>query len=936
MHKYLAVVLLFVVNQKTFAQKNYWQQQVNVNITVQLNDQTHTLKGFESMEYINNSPDTITYIWMHVWMNAYKNDQTAFTEQLLQQGNTKFYFSNEKDRGYINQLSFQSNNKNLKIEDHPNYIDIVKIYLEEPLLPKQKTIITTPFHIKLPANFSRGGHVGQSYQITQWFPKPAVYDANGWHPMPYLDQGEFYSEFGNYEVTITLPSNYIVAATGELQNDEEKIWLKNQSTKGITSNKENIKEIVKNLKGSKKNTVAIETIKSSTTLKTITYKQENVIDFAWFADKSFKVLMDTAMLPSGKIIECQSFYLQKNEFYWSNSITAIKNTLKYRSAKIGEYPYNVCTTVDQPIGFDGGMEYPTITSIGGNYIFPVDGTIEHEVGHNWFQSILANNERDHPWLDEGINSYYDNRFLQRWEDNPNFKKVLLPKQKKKLFSVNSDNYSFIEILDILNKSQPINTSSQQFSAVNYNLVAYEKTAEWLKLVEKKIGRKNFDSIIQQYYNNWKFKHPTPQNFDEAFFNFTIYTDSLQQLRNITKALNVPTNIKNIGILPIIGLNKYDGIQVGFGLHNYTLNRTKARVFVMPLYATKSSQLNGLGRIAYYLYPKKYFKRMDFGIASSKFNQNYFENDRAKVKLGFTKIVPFIRLTLKNENFLSQTEKYLQFKHFNITEDNLNFIEVKNPGDTFFLPTKNKANYYVNQVQFNIVRKTALYPYKIQFQMEQINELLRTTVTANQYFNYNEKQGIDVRFFAGKINYLVTKTITKQYEYDRFALNLLSPKGNEDYTYSTYFYGRNSFEKTPSYQILNRDGNFKFRTDLLASKPGRTDNWLASVNLVSDIPDRINPLQALPFRLPLKLFVDIGTYADVWKKNAGESKFLFDVGLQLSILKGVVEVYLPLFYSKVFSDYSLQLNGKKRTTKNISFGINLNKLSIKNFIPQINF
>jgi hypothetical protein len=934
MHKLLAITILFFLNKNTFAQKNYWQQQVNINISVQLNDEKHTLKGFETIEYINNSPDTITYIWMHVWMNAYKNDQTAFTEQLLQQGNTKFYFSSEKDRGYINQLNFQSNNKNLKIDDHPNYIDIVKVYLAEPLLPKQKTIITTPFHIKLPANFSRGGHKDQSYQITQWYPKPAVYDAQGWHTMPYLDQGEFYSEFGNYEVAITLPSNYIVAATGELQNEDEKNWLQNQSTKGKEFSKQTIEDI--SLKNKSKIKEVPIIIKSSATFKTLIYKQDNVIDFAWFADKSFKILMDTVMLPSGKIVQCQSFYLPKNELYWTSSIATIKNTLKYRSAKIGEYPYNVCTAVDQPIGFDGGMEYPTITSIGGNYRITVDGTLEHEVGHNWFQAILANNERDYPWLDEGINTYYDNRFLYRWEDQPNYKKAEDPKKKKKLFSLNADNFSYIEILDILKKGQPINTSSQKFTATNYNLVAYEKTADWLKLVEQKIGRKNFDSTIKKYFNDWKFKHPTPQNFDAAFSNFSIYKDSLQQLRNVTTSLNVPTNIKKIGVLPVIGLNKYDGLQIGFGIHNYSLIRTKARYFVMPLYATKSNQLNGLGRIAYYLYPKKYFKRIDMGVAISKFSQNYFENEGAKVKLGFTKATPFIRFTFKNENLLSPIEKYIQLKHFNITEDNLNFIEVKNPGDTFYMPTKNKFNYYVNQLKFNIARTSALYPYKIQFQLEQINELLRTSITANQYFNYNEKQGIDVRFFAGKINYLVTKTTAKQYEYDRFALNLLSPKGNEDYTYSTYFYGRNAFEKLPSYQILNRDGNFKFRTDLLASKPGRTDNWLASINLVSDIPDRINPLQTLPFKLPIKLFADIGTYADVWKKNSGETKFLFDAGLQLTLLKGVVEVYLPLFYSKVFSDYSLQLNGKKRTTKNISFGINLNKLSIKNLIPQINF
>ena len=115
------------------------------------------------------------------------------------------------------------------LEDHPLYIDMAKLILPNPLAPGQTIEITTPFHEKIPFNFSRGGHVGHTYQITQWYPKPAVYDTNGWHPIPYLDQGEFYSEFGNFDVQITVPENYLVAATGELQNEEEVHWLKQKA-----------------------------------------------------------------------------------------------------------------------------------------------------------------------------------------------------------------------------------------------------------------------------------------------------------------------------------------------------------------------------------------------------------------------------------------------------------------------------------------------------------------------------------------------------------------------------------------------------------------------------------------------------------------------------------------------------------------------------------
>ena len=148
----------------------YFQQKVNYKIDVTLNDVENTLDGFEIIDYTNNSPDTLHYIWFHLWPNAYKNDQTAFSEQLLQNGRTDFYFSNNENRGYINRLDFKVDGITSNLEDHPQYIDVAKLILPAPLLPGQTVKITSPFHEKIPFNFSRGGHVGHTYQITQWYP----------------------------------------------------------------------------------------------------------------------------------------------------------------------------------------------------------------------------------------------------------------------------------------------------------------------------------------------------------------------------------------------------------------------------------------------------------------------------------------------------------------------------------------------------------------------------------------------------------------------------------------------------------------------------------------------------------------------------------------------------------------------------------------------
>ena len=302
MKKLPALLITLILNLQ--ASPQYWQQQVDFIIEVTLNDKEKTLDAFEKITYYNNSPDTLNFIWFHLWPNAYKNDLTAFNDQLLENGNTDFYFSTKEERGYINRLDFKVNGSTAKTEDHPQHIDIIKILLPQPLLPNQKASITTPFHVKLPYNFSRGGYEGESFQITQWFPKPAVYDATGWHPMPYLDQGEFYSEFGNYDVRITLPSNYVVAATGELQDSKEKEWLKSRSQFSWKP--------VKQLSNSGKNTLSKKNIQeyppSSTDNKTIRFLQNNVHDFAWFADKRFAVHADTCELASGRIIQLYTYY----------------------------------------------------------------------------------------------------------------------------------------------------------------------------------------------------------------------------------------------------------------------------------------------------------------------------------------------------------------------------------------------------------------------------------------------------------------------------------------------------------------------------------------------------------------------------------------------------------------------------------------------------
>ena len=939
---YLLVLASFRLNVQ--AQNNYWQQQVNFIIEVTLDDTEHSLTGFEKIEYINNAPDTLHFIWFHVWPNAYKNDKTAFSEQLLTNDRTDFYFSAKEQKGYINRLDFKVNGKTARLEDHPEHIDIVKLILPEPLAPKQSLNITTPFHVQLPYNFSRGGHEKQSYQVTQWYPKPAVYDRKGWHPMPYLDQGEFYSEFGNYDVRINLPENYVVAATGELQNKDELFRLKNRTRSSIPAPNKIIssptnKKPVKKLAGSSFNEFPL----SSTTTKSLRYLQDKVHDFAWFADKRFVVGYDTIKLSSGRTIDAFSYYLP-NSTAWQQSLQYIKNAVHARSSWLGDYPYNTVSVVEAKMGFDGGMDYPTITCISPTAsASALEETIGHEVSHNWLCGILATNERSYPWMDEGMNTYYDARddeskYVIEGNVVKGLKSKLSPQLSEELIS---------DAIAGIKKDQPISTSSEKFTELNYPLTAYYKTSAWMKQLETFLGRNRFDSCMREYYRVWQFKHPYPEDFKKV-----METASGQNLDDlfikldqkgsteppIKKTIQLTTFFKlkdtrskqYISIAPAPGFNLYDGFMLGGLIHNYQLPLNRFSFLVMPLYATRSKKLQGMGRASYTWYPAEGVYKAEVGVAAARFSMNEYRlQNNEMLFLGFKKFTPFLRLTFKEPDPLKKISRYVQFKSFFLVEDQLDFRQVVNSADTIYQVNIVSENSNINQLKFVVHNQRVLYPYRGELQLEQNKNFLRTTFTGNYYFNYaNRKGGINVRVFAGKFLYSGAKTSVKQFETDRYHLNLTGANGYEDYTYGNYFVGRNKFENWGSQQIMTRDGGFKVRTDLLNNKIGKTDNWLAASNFTADVPDLINPLSLLPVKLPIKFFVDIGTSADAWIKNSETTRFLFDAGLQLSLFKETVNIYFPVIYSKVFKDYFRSTLGEERFWKTVAFSIDIQNFNLR--------
>ncbi|MBI4646827.1 MAG: M1 family metallopeptidase [Bacteroidia bacterium] len=509
----LKLLFLFVLNgflliSKTISQE-YFQQQVNYIISVELNDSLHELTGFESIEYINNSSDTLTFLYFHLWPNAYKDKYTALSKQQANFWRGKLYFSDAKKCGYIDRLDFKVNDSAVRWEYDPVNQDICKILLNQSLYPGQKMKITTTFHVKIPSSeFSRLGHYEQSYQITQWYPKPAVYDKDGWHQMPYLDIGEFYSEFGSFDVSITLPENYIVAATGNLQNEAEQNRLDSLSDTDLSPYLFSF------------GTDPFPA--SSKKTKTLRYLEDNIHDFAWFADKRYIVRKGEIQLPhSGRKVALWSVFTPSKTFSWKNSLEYIHDALYYYSLWIGDYPYNNCTAVEGALSAGGGMEYPGITIIGDcSTQLQLEEVIMHEVGHNWFYGVLGNNEREAPWLDEGINTFYQLRYMLT-----KYPALTLSEQLgKELVNVanlrNLPYISYYELLYLINAKrildQPSNLQSQEYSAMNYSSIVYMKTAFLFNYLKEYLGVEKFDIIMKKYYEIWKFKHPQPNDLYNIF------------------------------------------------------------------------------------------------------------------------------------------------------------------------------------------------------------------------------------------------------------------------------------------------------------------------------------------------------------------------------------------------------------------------------------
>ncbi len=921
-------LLLLCCSVSLFAQSDgYFQQETDYVIAVSLDDRGHTLHGQLELTYTNHAPRALDSIVFHLWPRAYRGDQTAFARQQLLGGRTRFHFSAASQRGDLDSLAFRVDGTTAAFH-YTRDPDVGVLVLPQPLLPETSVTITTPFRVKLPASFSRLGHVGESYQITQWYPKPAVYDHDGWHAMPYLDQGEFYSEFGDFRVTITLPDNYVVAATGVLQEVEERAWLLARAD----SSRSRLEE-AKPLDLS--STYVDEPHPASAPgSKTLTYTAQKVHDFAWFADKRFAVLHDT-LLVGGDPIDVWSFFTKTEEALWKSSTDYIKRATRFYSDHVGAYPYPQVTGVQSALSAGGGMEYPMITVIGlSGSGYGLDEVLAHEIGHNWFYGILGSDERDHPWMDEGLNSYYEGRYTHEYYPERSGRVQVVPGRR-----VDIDQVGY-RYLARLGRDQAPDTPSDSLGQINYWMAAYSKPELILRELERRIGPEGVDAAFRTYYETWKFRHPQPEDFfavmeretgsgaylrdaltttDRGAFNRSALRRDSTRGVSLAVLTDQERGRSTLFAIPLIGVNANDGVLLGAALHNRTLEPRPFEFILTPLYGFRSKSLAGFAGARYrFTRPAKGLQRGVLSAGVQRFS-DFEPSDRDPLRprfAGLDLIYHYTRAAAKTELFfdhpaidLRTSSLYGQFI----------YLDQQRPDFTpsgELLPEAEHVQTSFLSVGYGSRWDRAINPVAYSLRLEYRDagdeqsrspNYLRLEGTLTGGYQYQRGKYVQWRLFGGYFLYHAGR------EGNPSAATSFSLVDNaaSDYRYDDLYFGRNrggGYEQ----QLERRQGGF--RAPISSAFPfGRSNTYLTALNLDGD----------LPFPLPLGVFADAGVYGfRPTTSDTPENKLTYVAGLSVNILREQLHLYVPLLAD---AETRRLLEGRGNLLERISIRLNLRNL-----------
>ena len=478
----------------------YWQNQSDYVIDVALADKQNLIKGVVSVTYTNNSPKALASLWMQLEQNVFKKDSKGVLSGL-------FLYKNPAEKtadGGFEIEDIQLTGGNAAKIKYNIYDTRMQLHLPALLQSGQKVTFRIKYQYHFPVNYKNADFQvnrtdllptknGDIYAVAQWYPRMYVLDdVEGWNTLPYLGNGEFYLDFGNFRVNITLPSAYIVEASGDLLNPEEV--LTPVALKRLQAAHESETPVM--IRSAKE--VSEASSRPSAPTCTWKFRMDNTRDFAWTASKSFIWEALSFKLSSGKRVMGSSLYPVESakKKSWLRSSEYVKFTLQYFSEKWHEYPFNKAVNVASNLD---GMEYPGLVFCAakdtGNMYWAV---VNHELGHNWFPMTVGSNERKYAWMDEGFNLFLDMMATKDFNKGEFIGYAEIDSARMTLFA---------------DKLLPIVSRPDAIPGNQVYPIEYQKTAYLLALLRNHIlGPDRFDPAFRKYINDWAFKHPTPWDF----------------------------------------------------------------------------------------------------------------------------------------------------------------------------------------------------------------------------------------------------------------------------------------------------------------------------------------------------------------------------------------------------------------------------------------
>jgi len=494
-------------NRKPF--EGYWQQDVHYTIKASLDDKTDIIDGKMDLVYTNNSPDELTYVYFHLYNNA--QTKGSYLEDLYKNNDYKISFGKYQQQGLGTQvLKISSEGTDLKTELDNT---VLKVYLTKPLKSGEKVTLNIDFRTYFDAGsirnrmklFNAFGY--KHYDVVHWYPRISVYDRKqGWDTDQHMDH-EFYGDYGTFDVSFTLPNNYIADATGVLLNKDEVLPTDLRA-------KLDIKNFVKKPWNEKPSVI----IEPNGSTKTWNFHAENVHDFALTTDPTYRIGQS-----EWQGIQCIALVQEPHAAFWQNAPEYISKIIKVNSLTIGMYAYPKIIVADA----QDGMEYPMLTLCGG---FDPDyrDLFIHEISHNWFMGMVGSNETYRAALDEGFTQFLTNWTYERIDGN--FRVKFLSKSNyvnrfsEPDFVRNSQVYNGYMRDAARGEETVINSHSDMYNgAVRHGGgygQAYYKTATMLYNLQYVLGDSLFQAAIQHYFNQWKFAHPYMEDFRNSVIQFT--------------------------------------------------------------------------------------------------------------------------------------------------------------------------------------------------------------------------------------------------------------------------------------------------------------------------------------------------------------------------------------------------------------------------------